>query len=80
MNVYNPLDSMRRLEASGLDRRQAEAIASEISDSKNDLVTNETFEIKLNAAIDRQTIRLGGFLGGMIALAVAILGTLISIK
>jgi hypothetical protein len=76
MNAYNPLDTTRRLEAAGLERRQAEAIADEIAGGTSELVTKE----QLDAALDKQTIRLGGFIAGIIALASAILGTLISVK
>ena len=76
MNAYNPLDSMRRLEAAGLNRQQAEAIADEISDGTSDLVTREMLE----AALDKQTIKLGGFVAAMIVIATTILGVLISIK
>ena len=76
MNAYNPLDSMRRLEAAGLNRQQAEAIADEISDGTSDLVTKDMLE----AALDKQTIKLGGFVAAMIVIATTILGVLISIK
>ena len=76
MNAYNPLDSSNRLQTAGLQRRPAEAIAGEINDSRKDLVTNE----QLDAALNRQTIRLGGFLAAVTAIATAILGLLISIK
>jgi hypothetical protein len=76
MNAYNPLDSMRRLEAAGLERRQVEAIAAEINDGTNPLVTKDL----LDAALDRQTIRIAGFVAAMIALATTVLGVLISLK
>jgi hypothetical protein len=80
MNVYNPLDSMRRLEAAGLDRRQAEAIADEINVGNSDLVTKDYFKEQLDAEFSRFTVRLGGLIAGMIALATAVLGVIISIK
>ena len=76
MTAYNPLDSMRRLEAAGMERRQAEAIADEIHDRTTDLVTKDMLE----AALDRQTIKLGGFVAALIALATTVLGVLISFK
>ncbi len=76
MNAYNPLAAMKRLEEAGPSRPHAEAIAPEISDGTDGLVTKE----QLDAALDRQTIRLGGFIAALIALTTAILGLLISFK
>lgn len=76
MNMYNPLESTKRLEAAGLAGAQAEAIASEINDGTNDLVTHA----QLEAALDRTTIRIGILTSGIVAVATAILGVLISIK
>ena len=80
MNAYNPLETSKRLEASGLERRQAEAIASEIGLSKTDLVTIEAFDLKIEAALNRQLVRFGVLMSGLIALATTIIGTLISIE
>lgn len=74
MNAYNPLTSAHRLESAGLSRTQAEAIASEIGDGTNDLVTKE----QLEAALDKVTIRLSVINAGMLTLACTILGTLIA--
>jgi len=76
MNAYNPLESTRRLEASGMDRRQPEAIASEINDGTSNLVTKE----QLEAALDKTTIRIGILTSGIVAVATAVLGVLISLK
>ena len=76
MNAYNPLASMKRLEQSGLPRPQAEAIASEITEGANSLVTKE----QLDAAMDRLTVRLGAMVAGIVALACTVMGVLISIK
>jgi len=72
MNAYNPLDATKSMEAAGLDRRQAEAIARVIGDSKNDLVTGDTLELKLEAALSRQLVRFGALMTGLIAAATAI--------
>ena len=80
MNAYNPLETSKRLEAAGLERRQAETIASEIGLSKADLVTNESFDIKLDAALAKQTGRYGLLTSAIVGVATAILGLLISIK
>lgn len=74
MNAYIPLSSAQRLEAAGLTRKHAEAIAGEISDGTNDLVTKD----QLEAALDKQTIRMAVINAGMLTLACTILGTLIA--
>jgi hypothetical protein len=76
MNAYNPLDSMKRLEAAGVERRQAEATAGEINDGTSNLVTKE----QLEAALDKTTIRIGILTSGIVAVATAVLGFLISVK
>ncbi|MGJ3626438.1 hypothetical protein AB5I41_05090 [Sphingomonas sp. MMS24-JH45] len=58
MNAYNPLDSMKRLEAAGLDRRQAEAIASEINDSAAELVTKVYLREQLDSLERRLDTKL----------------------
>ena len=80
MNSYNPLMSTHRLEASGLSRKQAEAIASEINASAEDLVTKDYFKDQLEAALARHAIRMGALTSGIVAVATALLGVLISIK
>lgn len=74
MNSYNPLSASHRLEAAGLPRQQAEAIATEITDGTNDLVTKE----QLTAALDKQTIKIGIMMSAIIALACSILGVVLS--
>lgn len=74
MNVYNPLDSSKRLEAAGLARQHAEAIASEINGGTASLVTKE----QLDAALDKVTIRLSVIMAGIITLACTILGVILS--
>lgn len=74
MNAYNPLAATHRLESAGLSRKQAEAIASEITDGTDSLVTKE----QLEAALDRVTIRLSVILGGIITLACTVLGVVLS--
>jgi hypothetical protein len=76
MNAYNPLDAMKRLEAAGLERRQAEAIAGEINDGTSGLVTKE----QLDAPLERTTIRIGILTSGIVAVATTMLGVLISLK
>ena len=72
MNAYNPLASMKRLEEAGVPRPHAEAIASEISDGTNDLVTKDVLE----AALDKQTIKMSIIIAGMLTLTCTIIGTI----
>lgn len=74
MNSYNPLSAAQRLEAAGLSRKQAEAIAEEINDGTSEFVTKE----QLEAALDKQTIRMSIINAGMLTLTCTILGTLIA--
>ncbi len=53
MNAYNPLEATRRLEAAGVERHQAEAIASEIAIGTDDVVTRSVLREELEAAIDK---------------------------
>jgi hypothetical protein len=76
MNSYNPLSSAQRLEAAGLPRKQAEAIAGEITDGTNDFVTKD----QLIAALDTQTIKIGIMMSAIVALACSIMGVVISLK
>lgn len=80
MNAYNPLTAAHRLEETGLSRKQAEAIASEINTSAEELVTKEYFREQLDAALARSTIRMGVLTSGIVAVPTAILGLLISVK
>lgn len=91
MNAYNPLSSMKRLESAGLDRQHAEAIAFEIGESTSDLVTNDTLTLKLDAfesrldakmdaALNRQLVRIGVLFAALLTLACSVIGVLISLK
>ena len=75
MNAYNPLDATRRLQAAGLGRSEAEAIATEVNGSTGNLVTKE----QLDPTIDKLTIRLSVILGGIVTLACTILGVVLSL-
>jgi hypothetical protein len=80
MNAYNPLTTAKRLEASGMPRKQAEAIAFEIDDGTSDLVTREYLADQLESALAKQTVRIGVLTSGIVAVATAVLGVLISLK
>ncbi|MFM9978577.1 MAG: hypothetical protein ACKVOP_11115 [Sphingomonadaceae bacterium] len=75
MNSYNPLSSAQRLAASGLPREHAEAIAAEIEGGVTELVTKEM----LDAALDKQTIKISVIMAGLLTLMCTILGTLIAL-
>ena len=76
MNAFNPLSAAHRLEATGLTRQQAEAIASEVVEGTSDLVTKE----QLVAALDKQTIKIGIMVAAIVALACSIMGVVISFQ
>lgn len=75
MNMYNPLSATQRLEAAGLTRKQAEAIAGEIDGGTIDLVTKDMLE----AALDKQTIKLSIITAGMLTLFCTIIGALVAV-
>ena len=76
MNAYNPLTAAHRLEETGLSRKQAEAIASEINDGSSDHVTKE----QLEAALDKTIIKIGVMVSAIVALACSIMGVIISVQ
>lgn len=80
MNAFNPLEATKRLQAAGIARRQAEAIASEINASSDDFVTKDYFNEKLDTALARQTIRNGAVTSGIVMVATTILGFLIALQ
>ncbi|WP_374648735.1 hypothetical protein [Rhizorhabdus sp.] len=64
------------LEQAGFKRAQADAIASGMGKAAAELVTTAD----LNAAMDRMTIRLGGFMAAALAISTAVLGVLVSLN
>jgi hypothetical protein len=80
MNAYNPLSSTKRLEAAGMPRAQAEAIAFEITESTDDLVTNEKLDSALESAINKGVIKIGIMTSAIVALACSVMGVLLSLK
>lgn len=84
MNAFNPLEATKRLQAAGITRRHAEAIASEINASNNELVTKTYFKEKLDSALEsalaKQTMRNGMVTSGIVAVATTVLGLLISLQ
>jgi hypothetical protein len=80
VNAFNTLESTKRLEAAGITRDHAEAIASEINAGTDDLVTKDYFSQKLDAALAKQTVRNGVVTSGIVAFATTLLGLLISLN
>jgi hypothetical protein len=74
MTAYNPIATMQRLEKAGMQRRQAEALADEMQGAILQLVTQE----QLHAALDRQTIKLGLIVAGIVTLACTVLGVILT--
>jgi len=75
MTAFNPIQFTRRLESVGFKRAQAEALAEGYRDAMQSHVTDE----QLKAALDRQTIRICGFLGTIFALGFTALGLIVSL-
>ena len=63
----------RRLRDSGVPADQAEAHAMAVHDYVQDFVTNDDLKTELDKLALRLTLRIGGVVGAMIALAVAYL-------
>ena len=77
MNAFDPQECAKRLEAAGIARPHAEAIAAEIKAVKNDLATRLDRE-RSEAALDRTATRLCIFILAFTALACAVLGAALS--
>ena len=75
MNVYNPLATAKRLEAEGIERKHAEAIATELGHGIEGLVTKTDLQAELN----KHTLLICGVLGSIVAVAASALGVLISL-
>jgi hypothetical protein len=80
MSVFNRIASMQRLEAAGFKRTQAEALADELRDAMNGLVTNEQLTKELDALADKLTLRICGILGGLLTIGFAALGLAIALS
>ena len=79
-SAYNPLQATKRMEAAGLPRTQAEAIAFEITDGTSELVTDAKLKDALEAAINRGVIRSAIMTSAIVAAATTVLGLIISLK
>ncbi|PZU59853.1 MAG: hypothetical protein DI547_05085 [Sphingobium sp.] len=74
MTAYNPIATLQRLEGAGMERKQAEALADEMRGAIVQLVTQE----QLEAALNRQTIKLGLIVVGAVTFACTVLGVVLS--
>lgn len=76
MNAYNPIATLHRLEAAGMDRKQAETLADEFVSVRGDLVTLTDLKAELNAT----ALRICAAMGAAMALGFTALGFLVSLK
>ena len=72
MNAFNPITTMQKLEAVGMDRRQAETLADELHHATTELVTKDELTKALDAQANTLTLRIGGIVGALLALAVTL--------
>ena len=72
MNAFNPITTMQKLEAVGMDRRQAETLADDLHHATTELVTKDELTKALDAQANTLTLRIGGIVGALLALAVTL--------
>lgn len=72
MNAFNPITTMQKLEAVGMDRRQAETLADEFHHATTELVTKDELTEALDAQANTLTLRIGGMVAAMLALTVTL--------
>jgi hypothetical protein len=72
MNAYNPISTMQKLEAVGMERKQAETLADELHHATTQLVTKDELTKALDAQANTLTLRIGGMVAAMLALAVTL--------
>ncbi len=72
MNAFNPIATMQKLEAVGMERKQAEALADELHHATTELVTKDELTKALDAQANTLTLRIGGMVAAMLALAVTL--------
>ena len=72
MNAFNPITTMQKLEAVGMDRRQAETLADELHHATTELVTKDELTKALDAQANTLTLRIGGMVAAMLALTVTL--------
>ena len=65
--AFDTLKVAHKLEASGFDRKQAEAVASAIRGGQGELVTKEALESAMMKLENRLTLRMLGIAGVIVA-------------
>jgi len=75
MTAYNPIAAMNRLKNAGLNAKHAEALANELNNARDELVTRTDLKAELNAV----ALRICAALGAAMALGFTALGVLISL-
>lgn len=72
-NTFDTLTAAKDLQAAGIDRDQAEAIAKAIREAQGDLVTKPDLRSELNAAITSLERRLIGYGLALAGLVIAVI-------
>lgn len=72
MNAFNPIATMQKLESVGMERKQAETLADELHHATTELVTKDELQKALDAQANTLTLRIGGMVAAMLALAVTL--------
>lgn len=72
MNAFNPISTMQKLEAVGMERKHAETLADELHHATTELVTKEELQKALDAQANTLTLRIGGMVAAMLALTVTL--------
>lgn len=72
MNAFNPIATMQKLEAVGMERKQAETLADELHHATTELVTKDELQKALDAQANTLTLRIGGMVAAMLALTVTL--------
>jgi hypothetical protein len=74
MNDFRAIETMGRLQRGGFKPQQASALAGELESAMSSLVTRE----QLEAALNRQLIRMGIMTAAIVSLACTLVGVAIS--
>ena len=69
MNAFDPIAFAHKLEGTGLERAQAEALASELRAAMQEHVTHEQLKAELNALFIRQTAAVAAIVGLAVTLS-----------
>ncbi|MGA1853012.1 hypothetical protein VH570_19450 [Sphingobium sp. HT1-2] len=72
MSAFNPIATMQKLEAVGMERKQAETLADELHHATTELVTKDELTKALDAQANKLTLRIGAMVGALLALAITL--------